>query len=164
LFFSLLDGWEFTMISSVLALALAAYMQPSDTTRASREAFTACLRTYVERVTSARMSASDFATAYPQQCTAEQTAYRNAVISREIASRSSRADAEESANMEIDDQRTNFRDRFEPATQTASAPAAATAPTASATPAAAAAAPGAATATPAAATPAAQPASQATPN
>ena len=45
------------MISSVLVVAMAAWMQPTDTTRASREAFTACLRTYVERVTQSRMRA-----------------------------------------------------------------------------------------------------------
>jgi hypothetical protein len=101
------------MISSVLAVAMAAYMQPTDTTRASREAFTACLRTYVERVTQSRMPAAEFQTAYPQQCTAQQTAYHDAVIRREIASRSSRADAEESANMEVEDSRTNFRERYE---------------------------------------------------
>ena len=155
------------MISSVLAVAMAAYMQPADTTRASREAFTACLRAYVERSSNARMSASDFATAYPQQCAAEQTAYRDAVIRREVASRSSRSDAEESAGLEIEDQRTNFRERFDmyaaPAasaqTQTAAAPAAPATRTATATPAAT-----QASATPAA-TPAAQPAAaQTTPH
>jgi hypothetical protein len=158
------------MISSVLAVAMAAWMQPADTTRASREAFTACLRTYVDRATSSRMAAAEFTTAYPQQCTTQQTAYREAVIRREIASRSSRADAEESANMEVEDSRTNFRERFEMAlvpagsqTQTAAAPAPATTPAATpgATPAAT---PAAATTTATAtATPAATPAAQTTP-
>ena len=150
------------MISSVLAVAMAAWMQPADTTRASREAFTACLRTYVDRATQNRMAAAEFTTAYPQQCTTQETAYREAVIRREIASRSTRADAEESANMELEDSRTNFRERYEMAlvpagsqTQTAAAPAPAATP--GATPAA----------TPASApngTPAATPASQTTPN
>ena len=58
------------MISSVLAVAMAASMQPADTTRAAREAFTGCLRTYVDRSVTARMPAAEFATAYPQQCSA----------------------------------------------------------------------------------------------
>jgi hypothetical protein len=123
------------MISSVLAVAMAAYMQPADTTRASREAFTACLRTWVDRVTQSRMPASEFATAYPQQCTTQEVAYRAAIIARERASRMSQADAAESATMEIDDRRLNFRERFEMSlvpsgsqTQTASAPAPAPAP------------------------------------
>ena len=48
------------MISSVLAVAMAAWMQPADTTRASREAFTGCLRAYVERAQQNRMGATDF--------------------------------------------------------------------------------------------------------
>ena len=157
------------MISSVLAVAMAAYMQPADTTRASREAFTACLRTYVDRATQNRTPAADFTTAYPQQCTDQQTAYRDAVIRREVASRSSRADAEESANMEIEDSRTNFRERYEMAlvpagsqTQTAAAPAPAATPAATpgATPAAT---PASAPATTSNATPAATPAAQTTP-
>jgi len=156
------------MISSVLAVAMAVWMQPADTTRASREAFTTCLRTYVDRVTQSRMTPADFATAYPQQCTEQQTAFRTAVITRERASRMSQADSEESANMEIEEARLNFSERFDmaqPATRTAEAPAATTAPaaTASATPAATPAAATTAAAAPAA-TPAAQPASQSTPH
>ena len=152
------------MISSVLAVAMAAWMQPADTTRASREAFSACLRTYVDRATSSRTSASDFATAYPQQCAAQQTAYREAVIRREVASRASRTDAQESADLEIEDQRTNFRERFEMALVPSGSQAqTAAAPTPAATPAATA-APGTAPAATPPATPAAQPASQTTPN
>ena len=114
---------------------MAAWMQPADTTRASREAFTACLRTYVERVTQSRMPPAEFATAYPQQCSAQEQSYRTAVIAREVASRMSRSDAEESAGLEIEDARTNFRDRFDMAqpVQQAAAPApAAAVPTAQA--------------------------------
>jgi hypothetical protein len=119
------------MISSVLALAMAASMQPADTTRAAREAFTGCLRTYVDRSVSARMPVAEFTTAYPTQCSAQEQAYRAAVIARETASRVSRADAEESAGMEIDDARTNFRDRYDMA-QPTPPPAAAAAPAAQA--------------------------------
>ncbi|HYD13203.1 MAG TPA: hypothetical protein VEC11_10185 [Allosphingosinicella sp.] len=152
------------MISSVLAVAMAAWMQPADTTRASREAFTGCLRTYVDRAQQNRMTAADFQAAYPQQCTAQQTAYRTAIIARERASRMSQADSEESATMEIDDARTNFAERFEPASGTATAAASppatapATTPTATATQAAA-----TTPATTPSATPAATPAAQTTP-
>jgi hypothetical protein len=155
------------MISSALAVAMAAYMQPADTTRASREAFTACLRTYVDRATQNRMAAAEFTTAYPQQCTTQETAYREAVIRREVASRASRSDAEESANLEIEDSRTNFRERYEMAlvpsgsqTQTAAAPAATPAATPGATPAAT---PASAPAAAPNVTPAATQASQTTP-
>lgn len=106
------------MISSVLAVAMAVSMQPADTTRAAREAFTGCLRGYVDRSVQARMPATEFTTAYPQQCSTQEQAYRAAVIARETASRVSRADAEESAGLEIDDARTNFRERYEMAQPT----------------------------------------------
>lgn len=113
------------MIASVLAMAMAASMQPADTTRASREAFTGCLRTYVDRSVSARMPPAEFTTAYPTQCSTQEQAYRAAVIARETASRMSRSDAEESAGLEIDDARTNFRDRYDMAQPVTPPPAAA---------------------------------------
>ena len=151
------------MISSVLVVAMAVMWQPTDTTRASREAFTGCLRTYVEHASTAHTSAADFATAYPQQCMTQQTAFRSAIISRERASRSTQAQAEESANLEIEDARTNFSERFAmslPATPAAAPATATAAATPATTPAATPAARPAAAST---ATPAATPASQTTP-
>ena len=147
------------MISSVLVVAMAVMWQPADTTRASREAFTGCLRAYVDHASSAHTSQADFTAAYPQQCATQQAAFRAAIISRERASRSTQAQADESANLEIEDARTNFSERFAmslPATP-AAAPATATA---AATPATTPAATPAAATT---ATPAATPASQTTP-
>lgn len=146
------------MISSVLALAMAASMQPADTTRSAREAFTACLRTYVDHSVQARMAAAEFTTAYPQQCATQEAAFRAAVIRRETASRSSQADAQQSAVDEIDDARTNFRERFEMAL----APTSGSSRAPAAQPAAATATAAAAPAT-AAGTPAVQQASQQTP-
>jgi hypothetical protein len=100
------------MISSVLAMAMGMAMQV-DTTRTTREAYTRCLRTFVEQKVQERMTAEAFQTAFPQACPQQEAAYRASVIQREVASRISRADAEESATLEIDDARTNFRERFE---------------------------------------------------
>lgn len=124
------------MISSVLVVGMALWMQPADTTRTSREAFTGCMRTYVDQAMSRRASQADFDAAFPQQCTDQQTAFRTAVIARERASRSTQAQAEESASMEIEDARTNFHDRFEapPVTATAAAAPPAAAGTPAATP------------------------------
>lgn len=139
------------MVSSVLALMLATSAMQSDTTRSAREAFTACLRTYMNHAIEGHMSAADFATQYPQQCTTQEAAYRNAVIARETAIRATRASAEQTAHDEIDEARTNFRERFEmatdpgpsahPAAQPAATPAAA--PATSTPPASPAAAPAA---------------------
>lgn len=123
------------MISSVLSLLLAALAAQSDTTRASREAYTGCLRGYVTRSAESGMSAADFATAFPQQCTAQEGVFRSAVIARENALRATRANAEQAARDEIDEARNNFRERFEMSLpEPAAAPAAAPAATASATP------------------------------
>ena len=101
------------MISSVLALlAAAAAAQASDTTRAAREAFTACLRTYVNQSIDQRMAADAFQAAYPQQCTTQEAAFRAAIIRRDTAMRATRANAEESAALEIEDARVNFSERF----------------------------------------------------
>jgi len=114
------------MISSLLALALAATTaQASDTTRAAREAFAACLRGYVDSSLESGATAEAFAAAYPQQCAAQESALREAVIRREISARMSRSDAEEAASMEVEDSRLNFSEYFAmsmPPTEAAAAP------------------------------------------
>ena len=101
------------MISSVLALiAAASAAQASDTTRAAREAFTACLRTYVNQSIASGKTQDAFEAEYPQQCTTQETAFREAVIRRDTAMRATRASAEDSARLEIEDARANFSERF----------------------------------------------------
>jgi len=128
------------MISSVLALvAAASAAQASDTTRSAREAFTACLRAYVDHSVEEQTTLDAFRAAYGQQCAAQETAFRDAIIRRDTAMRATRASAQEAAQLEVEDARANFADRFEatlPATP--AAPATAAAPTPAATPASAA--------------------------
>lgn len=146
------------MISSVLTLLLAASSaQASDTTRTARMAYTACLRTFVDQSAGAGMSAADFSAAFPRQCPAQEAAYRAAVIARESAIRATRANAEQAARDEIDEAKTNMRERFEMSQpEPAATPAAAPVATADA------AAPAAAPAATPGATPAATPASATT--
>lgn len=99
------------MLSSLLALAM---MMQSDTTRASREAFTRCLGQFVQQSVSQRKTAEQFRTEYAQACMPEQTAFREAIVRRDMALRSTRASAQDAANLEIEDARANFADRFEP--------------------------------------------------
>ncbi len=106
------------MVSTlIVAAALSLGGQASDTTRQAREAFTACLRTYVDQSIEAQMEAAAFESAYPQQCAAQEAALRDAVIRRETGARSSRSDAEESARLEIEDARVNFSERYQMAMQ-----------------------------------------------
>ncbi|MBV9882586.1 MAG: hypothetical protein JO276_06215 [Sphingomonadaceae bacterium] len=102
------------MISTALVIVSAAMaLQASDTTRAARESFTHCLRVFVDASTHAHKTLAQFNTEYPQACPAEQTAFRQAIIQRDMASRSTRASAEESANLEVEDARANFNDIFQ---------------------------------------------------
>jgi len=102
------------MISSVLTLLLAASAaQASDTTRTARMAYTGCLRAFVDHSAEAGMSAADFNAAFPQQCPAQEAAYRASVIARESAIRATRANAEQAARDEIDEAKTNMRERFD---------------------------------------------------
>ena len=102
------------MISTALVLISAALsMQASDTTRAARETFTHCLRVFVDNSTRDHKTLEQFNTAFPQACPAEQNAFRQAIIQRDMASRATRATAEESANLEVEDARANFNDLFQ---------------------------------------------------
>jgi hypothetical protein len=102
------------MISSVLALlAAASAAQATDQTRGAREAFTSCLRGYVQRSVDARTTLEAFQAEYPRQCAAQEAAFREAIMRREMALRATRSTAEESANLEIEDARINFSERFE---------------------------------------------------
>ena len=101
------------MISSVLSLLLAVSAVQSDTTRSAREAYTGCLRGFVDRSAGSGMSPADFNAAFPQQCTRQEAAFRAAVIARENALRATRANAEQAATDEIDEAKLNFRERFE---------------------------------------------------
>jgi hypothetical protein len=102
------------MMISMFAMAAAATAMQSDTTRASREAFTACLRTYVNGAITAGKSQDEFDRDYPQQCTSQQQAFRDSVVARETALRATRANATQQADLEIEDARVNFSERFEP--------------------------------------------------
>ncbi|HYJ52659.1 MAG TPA: hypothetical protein VEW04_05760 [Allosphingosinicella sp.] len=99
----------------------------SDTTRASREAFTRCLGRFVDASMEASKTTEQFNAEFPQACATEQAAFRASIIARDTASRSTRASAEGSANAEIEDARFNFNDRFQgaqPQQQASAAPAA----------------------------------------
>jgi hypothetical protein len=102
------------MISTALVLIAAAMsMQASDTTRAARETFQHCLRVFVDSSTHDHKTLDQFNAAFPQACATEQTSFRQAIIQRDMASRSTHATAEESANLEVEDARANFNDLFQ---------------------------------------------------
>jgi len=104
------------MISTVLAFALAGAGMQNDTTRTQRDAFNTCLRAYMQQSIESHATMDAFNAAYPQQCTTQEAAYRNVILQRESALHSAPAAAQDAANEEIEDSRTNFHERFEMAT------------------------------------------------
>ena len=91
----------------------AAALQGNDPTTAARNAYTACLRQFMDRSVRERVAADAFRTALPQQCTQQEQAFRESLIRREIGFRTPRSEAEETANMEVEDARSNFLQLFE---------------------------------------------------
>src|SRR3954465_8569946 len=121
------------MISAALVLISASMsMQASDTTRAARETFTHCLRVFVDNSTRDHKTLVQFNGEFPGACANEQNAFRQAIIQRDMASRSTRASAEQGANLEVEDARANFNDIFQMSLPPEQVAHAAPAPTASA--------------------------------
>ena len=100
------------MISSMLALSLAAVSLQSDTTRSAREAYSACMRQLMQTSVDAQTSPADFEAAAGSRCTAQEEAYRRAVVQRETAIRATRASAEQTANDEVGEAKLNWLERY----------------------------------------------------
>ncbi|HST37843.1 MAG TPA: hypothetical protein VLK25_14610, partial [Allosphingosinicella sp.] len=102
-------------MSVIGSLVLVIAMQGgADPTRTARVAYTTCLRQYVARAATERLSQEAFDAAFPQQCPQQLSAFRAAIIARENALRATRANAEETANLEIEDSQVNQHDMYMP--------------------------------------------------
>lgn len=104
------------MISQMLALlaaGTAAQGPATDTTRSAREAYTSCLRSYMNRSAEARTPPAEFEAGIPRECGTQEAAFRQAIIRRDTAARVARASAEESANLEVEDAKVNFVERYQ---------------------------------------------------
>ena len=97
----------------MLGTGNGAALQANDPSASARNAYTQCLRQFMQRSLNERMSPNDFRTALPQQCTQQEQAFRQALIAREATFRTPRAEAEETATMEVDDARSNFMELFD---------------------------------------------------
>ena len=97
------------MLSGALALAT---FQIHDAVSTAQNTFTACLRQFVDSSVQGRKSLDAFNSELPQQCTAQEQAYRQAMIRRDTASRISQADAEQAATEEVNYARENAKESF----------------------------------------------------
>lgn len=98
------------MISHVLASML--FLLQSGSTAQAREAYAACLDDALRSNLESRASAAAFDRAATTGCAARAAAFRNAILAAETAAGSSRAEAEELANMEVEDLAGSMRDLY----------------------------------------------------
>lgn len=105
------------MISSVLALALAATAAQADAANAARNSYMDCMRGFMRTALEQRMETGAFETALAGQCTDHAQRLRAALIARDQRFGGSREAAEEDARITIEDVRANtlenYRDRRE---------------------------------------------------
>ena len=98
------------LIPSILLAAMApASTAQVDTTRA---AFTKCLRDDMRKSLEAKMGEAEYEMAMKSNCSTERDAFRAAVIAFDKAGGDSQANAEENADMQVEDYHANFTDKF----------------------------------------------------
>lgn len=95
--------------SALMGMALMIQRDPSER---PREAFAACLRTFVESSLRDRKSVDAFNTEVAQQCMDQERAYRDAMIRRDVAARVAQATAERDAADEISYTRTQSSEYY----------------------------------------------------
>lgn len=100
------------MITSAIAMTLAAAAMQSDAANQARVAYTVCLRSFMRASLRERMDPSAFETAMNDQCTAQATAYRTALVARDQRTGGSRQRAEEDAQIMIDDTKANVMEYY----------------------------------------------------
>ena len=97
------------MLSFVLALAVAAQ---SDATASTRQAYSACLREHLDASLEGNVAPDRFEATIAGQCTGQATAFRDALIQRDVRAGGNRARAEEDAGVIMEDMRVNYVERY----------------------------------------------------
>jgi hypothetical protein len=100
------------IVSSILAAAALTASQP-DPTRGARDAYTRCLRAYMEKSVKEKATLEAFTAAFPQQCVEQENAYRTAVQTFQKSLRVPAAEIEQIIKDEIDTARDNTKQHFE---------------------------------------------------
>lgn len=105
------------MISTMLAMTLAATAAQADPVNDARRAYSDCMRGFMRTSLQQRMEPAAFETALNAQCTERAAAYREALIRRDARNGGGRARAEQDAEMTIEDTKANtleyYRDYYE---------------------------------------------------
>ncbi len=100
------------IVSSILGAAALMALQ-TDPTRGPRDAYTRCLRAYMEKSVKEKATPEAFTSAFPQQCVEQENAYRAAIQSFQKSLRVPAAEIEQIIKDEIDTARDNTKQHFE---------------------------------------------------
>lgn len=99
------------MLITTLALAMMV-QSPTAKVDTTRVAFTKCLNAHMVKSLDDKVSPAEFEMGLKSVCSAERTAFRDAVIALNRSSGDSQADATDNADMQVDDYHANFNDKF----------------------------------------------------
>lgn len=100
------------MISLALATALGIAAAQSNPTIPSRDAFSACLSGFQKQSLAAKMDADAFDAAVQAQCAAQEAAFRNASVAYDVKMGSTRAQAQEDADFQVEDYLTMTKESY----------------------------------------------------
>ena len=112
------------MISHVLAFVLLAAPSPANLNQLNqaRQTYSGCLSTLLKTNLKDRVAPDAFETTLAGACKAEETAFRTAAISTDVAMGTSRTSAEENARFEITDMVDNTKQRYKDYVETNTEP------------------------------------------
>ena len=109
------------MISHVLMFVLLAAPTPAALNQA-RQTYSGCLSTLLKSNLKERIAPDTFATSLATACKGEETAFRTASVSLDVANGTSRTSAEQSANFDITDIVENTKQRYKDYVETNTEP------------------------------------------
>ncbi len=93
------------------ALALAAMVQ-TDAINSARQAYSTCLRQHVSSSLERNVTPEAFEQGIAGQCTDRATAFRDALVQRDVRAGGGRARAEEDAQVTMEDMRLNYIEMY----------------------------------------------------
>lgn len=101
------------MISFVLATALYASAAQAGPPPQLRKNFSSCLSRFSKANADAKLDPAAFKTGAKAACTAEEAAFRKAAVDYDVKMRISRREAEEGADLQIEDYFANMADSYQ---------------------------------------------------
>lgn len=107
----------------LITTLLLAAMTPASDVAATRTAFTKCMRDHMKKSLQDKMPVAEYDMALKSTCSTERDAFRIAVIAFGRASGDSQANAQEDADMQIEDYHATFAEKFADYVETNTLPA-----------------------------------------